>query len=328
VPWKQAAVLFRTNLQSRALEIALRQASVRYNLIGGQSYFDRREIRDVLAYLKTMVNPHDDVSLLRIANVPARGLTDATMEKLLAVSHERHCSVFTAMKHTDVQAMFSSRTQDAIATFVALIENTRAELEAGSMPNLAGWAEQFLATVGYIDDLRRSEKNTETADNRVRNVKELLAEFAEWTPGQAAIEYISELLSELTLDAERDEEKENEMDAVTLITMHSCKGLEFPHVFIVGLEQGLLPHSRSAVENTLDEERRLFYVAITRAMQTLTMSYCLSRKKYGQALPCHPSQFLQEIPQEFIEHADQKGKTVVAPTSGKGLFSMMREIVG
>ena len=128
-----------------------------------------------------------------------------------------------------------------------------------------------------------------------------------------------------TLDAEREEEKESDGDAVTLITMHSCKGLEFPHVFIVGLEDGLLPHSRSKVEGTLDEERRLFYVAITRAMQTLTMSYCLSRKKYGQPMPCHPSGFLKEIPEEFIEHADEKAKAPVARETGKNLFAAMRE---
>jgi superfamily I DNA/RNA helicase len=120
------------------------------------------------------------------------------------------------------------------------------------------------------------------------------------------------------------EEKENTGDAVTLITMHSCKGLEFPHVFVVGLEEGLLPHSRSKVEGTLDEERRLFYVAITRAMQTLTISHCATRKKYGQPLPCHPSQFLNELPPDLIEHADEKGKQPVTMDSGKSRFDALR----
>jgi len=329
-PWKDAAILFRTNQQARPLEMALRQAGVRYHLIGGQSYFDRREIRDVLAYLKMFVNPHDDVSLLRIANVPARGLSDVTMERLLAASHERHCSVFAAMRHTDVQAEFASNSRQAIAGFVAFVEDTGALLERDpGVPSLTQWAEKFLADSGYISDLRRSEKNIETADSRVRNIKDLLAELDH--AGSAAAkpaERIGSFLDDLTLDAEREEKKESDGDAVTLITMHSCKGLEFPHVFIVGLEDGLLPHSRSKLEGTLDEERRLFYVAITRAMQTLTMSHCLSRKKYGQALPCHPSPFLKEVPEEFIERADEKAKAPVTVESGRNIFAAMRNSLG
>jgi len=330
VPWRDAAILFRTNQQSRPLEMTLRQAGVRYNLIGGQSYFDRREIRDVLAYLKMFVNPHDDVSLLRIANVPARGLSDVTMERLLAASQERHCSVFSAMKHTDVQAALATKTRACIADFVSFVQGTRDQLEAAPpVTSLTQWAEKFLAETGYIEELRRNEKNIESAENRVRNIKELLAELDQTsTPLSKPIERIAFFLDDLTLDAEREEEKEQQGDAVTLITMHSCKGLEFPHVFVVGLEDGLLPHSRSKVEGTLDEERRLFYVAITRAMQTLTLSYCLSRKKYGQTMPCHPSGFLKEIPEEFIERADEKAHVPVAAETGKNLFAAMRESIG
>jgi DNA helicase II / ATP-dependent DNA helicase PcrA len=307
VPWKDCAILFRTNLQSRPIEMALRQASVRYHLIGGQSYFDRREIRDVLAYLKTMVNPHDDVSLLRIANVPARGLSDVTMERLLAASQERQCSVFAAMRHTDVQEMFTTRTREAIREFVIFIETTRALLDSETPPDsLTQWAE-----------------------NRVRNVKELRADLDQaGSPTAKPGTRIGDFLDDITLDAEREDDKEQQTDSVTLITMHSCKGLEFPHVFIVGLEDGLLPHSRSKVEGTLDEERRLFYVAITRAMQSLTMSHCLSRKKYGQALPCHPSGFLKEIPEEFIERAEERAKAPVARESGRSMFAAMRDAIG
>src|SRR5581483_9649109 len=131
-------------------------------------------------------------------------------------------------------------------------------------------------------------------------------------------------LEQLTLDNEREEESKEAGDAVTLITMHSCKGLEFPHVHIVGMEDGLLPHSRSKVEGTLDEERRLFYVAITHAMQTLTISHCAARKKYGQMQPCHPSQFLKELPPELVELADEKASQPVTVNSGKNLFDAMR----
>ncbi len=328
VPWREQAILFRTNQQSRALETALRKGGVRYHLVGGQSFFDRREIRDFLAYLKTFINPHDDVSLLRIATVPARGLSDVTMERLLAASQERHCSVFSAMRHTDVQAQFQTKAREAIADFITFVEHTRAPLAAEEGLSLPRWADGFLAETRYLDELRRSEKNIETAENRVRNLKELTATLDGDSPGQPPAERLQNFLEELTLDASRDEEKESVADAVTLITMHSCKGLEYPRVHIVGLEDGLLPHSRSKVEGTMDEERRLFYVAITRAKEALTISHCGGRKKYGQLLPCHPSPFLKELPAELIEDVDEAGKQPVSVEAAKDMFAALRASLG
>jgi superfamily I DNA/RNA helicase len=193
---------------------------------------------------------------------------------------------------------------------------------------LARWADHFLNETGYFAELRRQEKNPENSEGRVRNLKEFMATMDRPAGGGSSpAERLGNFIEEITLDTEREEEEENTGDAVTLITMHSCKGLEFPHVFIVGLEDGLLPHSRSKAEGTLDEERRLFYVAVTRAMQTLTISHCGGRKKYGQVLPCHPSPFLKELPEELVEHSDSKSKTPVAPESGKGLFAAMRQAV-
>jgi superfamily I DNA/RNA helicase len=328
IPLGRQAILFRTNIQSRPLEMALRQAGVRYHLIGGQSYFDRREVRDLLAYLKMFGNPHDDINLLRIANVPARGLSDVTMERLLGASQERHCSVFSAMRHTDVQDQLQARTREAVQAFAAFIERTRAALTAEGGLKLSHWAERFLAEIGYLDDLRRSEKNPETADSRIRNLKDLIADLDGDNPAATPIDRLHEFLEELALDSEREEEKEVRDDAVTLITMHSCKGLEFPHVHVVGLEEGLLPHSRSKVENSLDEERRLFYVAITRARETLRISHCLTRKKYGQPLPCHPSQFLSDLPANLVEWADEKARQPVAVSAGKSMFAAIRDSIG
>ncbi len=325
IPWSDQAILFRTNIQSRSLETALRQAGVRYHLIGGQSYFDRREVRDFLAYLKLFINPNDDVSLLRIANVPARGLSDVTMERLLAASHERHCSVFAAMKNPLVTTTFLTKTRGSIEEFVAFIERTRVQLHDGQSLSLQVWAERFLAEIGYLDDLRRSEKTPEAAENRVRNLKDLVATLDNGQPATPQpAEQLHAFLEEITLDNEREEEQETKGDAVTLITMHSCKGLEFPHVYIVGVEDGLLPHSRSKLEGTLDEERRLFYVAITRAMQSLCISHCAGRKKYGEVVPCHPSPFLRELPPELVEMGDEKGKQPVTVDSGKSRFDALR----
>ena len=262
IPWGDHAILFRTNQQSRPIETELRKAGIRYHLIGGQSYFDRREVRDFIAYLKMLVNPHDDMSLLRIANVPARGLSDVTMERLLAASQERQCSVFTAMRHTDVQDQIQARTRDSLLAFLEFIDRTRAQLDDTNAPSLQIWAEKFLDEISYVADLRRSEKNVETAENRVMNLKDLIVRLGTQAPLSAKpAARIADFLDEVSLGEDRTDDQEQATNTVTLITMHSCKGLEFPHVFIVGLEEGLLPHSRSKTEGTLDEERRLFYVA-------------------------------------------------------------------
>jgi len=339
VPWRDNAVLFRTNQQSRPLETALRQANVRYHLIGGQSFFDRREVRDLLAYLKVFLNPNDDVSLLRIANVPARGLSEVTMERLLAASHERKASVFATMKNPAVTATFQARTRESIEALVTFIERTRAQLEhrkgvapvsdstrgskhgdrRDACPTLQSWANQFL------DELRRSDKDREIGENRVRNLRDLVATLDDYAPAAPLFERLQTFLQEISLDSDREEEEENQGDAVTLITMHSCKGLEFPHVYIVGMEDGLLPHSRSKSEGTMDEERRLFYVAVTRAMQTLAISHCAGRRKFGQILPCHPSPFLKELPAELVEHDDETAKKPVTQESGRSYFTAMRQ---
>src|ERR1017187_2079281 len=344
IPWQDCAILFRTNQQSRPLETELRKTGVRYHLIGGQSFFDRREIKDFLAYLKMFLNPHDDISLLRIANVPARGLSDVTMERLLGASHDRKCSVFTAMKNPLVTTTFQTSPRKSIEAFVEFVERTEAQLNHDPFPpslspsdgervakpgegyfTLARWADNFLNETGYFAELKRLDKDPEVAEGRIRSLRELMATMD--GIGTLPAERLENFLENITLDSDREEEKENTADAVTLITMHSCKGLEFPHVFVVGLEDGLLPHTRSKIEGTMDEERRLFYVAVTRAMQTLTISHCGGRKKYGQLLPCQPSPFLKELPEELVEHSDAKSKTPVTPESGKNLFAAMREAI-
>ncbi|MBE7503218.1 MAG: UvrD-helicase domain-containing protein [Verrucomicrobiales bacterium] len=185
--WQDHAVLFRTNGQSRPLETALRKAGVRYRLIGGQSFFDRREVRDLLAYLKLMVNPADDISLLRIANVPARGLSEATMQRLLAASQERKGSVFDAMKNPVVLAGFPLRSRESIERFVAWVEATAGRLETpvhGAAGALAAWADGFLEEIGYYQELRRGEKDAEAAENRVRNLKDLVGSLDGPASGQ------------------------------------------------------------------------------------------------------------------------------------------------
>lgn len=373
VPWGGQAILFRTNLQARPIETALRKARIRYRVVGGQSFFDRREIRDFLAYLKTFVNPEDDVALLRIANTPARGLSDVTMERLLAYSAERRTSVHAVMRHTDVLASFQTRTAEAIRNFLAFIDRIRQPILVPDRVSLSAWADGWLRETGYLEDLRRQEKDPEVADNRARNISELvdmldggevrtprpankpgplggrslaeaagLADPGEAAPAEAAapivrpppaymgspMDRLNDFLEELTLDSDRESDKEEAADVVTLITMHAAKGLEFPHVQIVGVEDGLLPHSRSKLEGTLDEERRLFYVAITRAQESLRISHCGSRRKYGQFLPCHPSPFLKELPPDCCESAEGGAGEQVDAQGGDDFFAAMRAALG
>jgi len=174
--------------------------------------------------------------------------------------------------------------------------------------------------------VRRSEKDVEAGDNRVRSLKDFIATMDQAdSPNTSLGERLTEFLENVTLDSDREDKEDKAGDAVTLITMHSCKGLEFPHVYVIGLEDGLLPHSRSKVEGTLDEERRLFYVAVTRAMLSLTITHCGGRKKYGQIMPCHPSPFLKELPPDLVETDAEKSKKPVEVSTGKSLFAAMRE---
>ena len=310
VKWLEQAILFRTNQQSRPLETALRKAEVRYNLVGGQSFFDRREIRDFVSYLKLFLNPDDDSGLLRIANVPTRGLSNATMEKLLGLSQERGSSVFAVMRDESALGQFQRRTVDSILDFVELVESTNERLNRPIAVHptnpLKAWCTAWLDEVGLFREIRRMEKDQESAENRVRSIVDLLDSMdPDFVPAdRPAADRLHRFLEHISLDRERDEEDEAG-DAVTLITVHSCKGLEFPHVFIAGIEDGLIPHSRSKAEGTLDEERRLFYVAITRAQKTLAMSHCNNRRKFGEQIPCHPSPFLKEIPEELIVHGNE-----------------------
>jgi superfamily I DNA/RNA helicase len=238
------------------------------------------------------------------------------------------------MKNPLATAEFQARTRESIEAFVAFIERTREPLHLipyAARP-LQTWSEAFLEETGYFLELKRAEKNAEVAESRIRNLRDLIATMDGATPeaaGAAALlaDRLEAFLENITLDSDREEEKETAGDAVTLITMHSCKGLEFPHVYIVGLEDGLLPHSRSKVEGTLDEERRLFYVAITRAMLTLTITHCGGRKKYGQLTPCHPSPFLRELPPELVEDASARAKQPVSPEAGKDMFAAIRRAI-
>jgi superfamily I DNA/RNA helicase len=274
-----------------------------------------------------MLNPDDDISLLRIANVPARGLSAKTMQTLLQISQARRTSVYAVMRHTDVQEQLHNAARKSMQSFLQFMDETRAFLSGESTDSISGWAREFLEQTGYFIDLKHSEKDPKAAENRLQSAMDLLSSIDELTnkivnkPGD---EKLAHFLEEISLDQDRFENENEQPDAVTMITMHSCKGLEFPHVHIVGMEQGLLPHTRSVEEGTMDEERRLFYVAITRAMESLTISHCETRKKYGQITSCEPSRFLTELPAECVEVVDGVFQRPATQESGAAMFDALK----
>lgn len=291
LPWEHFAILYRMNAQSRLLEEALRKRKIPYRLVGGKSFFDRREIKDILSYMSAIVNPSDDPSLLRIINTPPRGIGATTVELALEFSVRESLSLFEALQHPGYQETCSRKAITAIREFVEVLQTARIRCMTPG-EDVASIISELLKNCDYMDDLRKSCKSPEEALNREENVKEMLRALNDYQ--QRSSEGLLGFLDEVMLNREREEDKDDAR-GVTLITLHAAKGLEYPHVFLVGVEDGVLPHDRSKTEGTVDEERRLFYVGITRAMTSLAISWCRSRSKFGSTMHCRPSPFLREI---------------------------------
>jgi DNA helicase-2/ATP-dependent DNA helicase PcrA len=321
------AILFRMNAQSRLLETNLRAQKIPYRVVGGKSFFDRREIKELLAYAQCLVNTDDDVSLLRIVNTPARGISSATVERATEWSAQHKCSVFAALQSVTFHEEVSARTRSSIEAFVALMDRYETRLNT-PLTDHGGILRELIKEIGFLEDLRRSCKTPDEALNRENNVNEMLKSFDEFQ--SRSTEGLSGFLDEMSLRQEReDEEDEMKGPGVTLITLHAAKGLEFPHVYLIGLEEGLLPHDRSKMEGTVDEERRLLYVGITRARETLALSWCGHRIKYGSPSPCTASSFIKELPAEWIERcgATQILNAPVKEESVRDRFAAMRALL-
>jgi DNA helicase-2/ATP-dependent DNA helicase PcrA len=293
--WEHFAVIYRMNAQSRLLEESLRKNRIPYRLVGGKSFFERREIKDLTAYMAVLLNPSDDSSLLRIINTPPRGIGATSVELALAFSVERKLGLFEALRHSDHLATCARTTADAVRAFVDEIESARVRIRVPDA-DCVHILSTLLDECGYLDDLKRSCKTADESLNREENVKEMLRALGDHQ--KSSRQGLQSFLDELSL--ERTEDKAESTPGVTLITLHAAKGLEFPHVFLIGAEDGLLPHERSKAEGTVDEERRLFYVGITRAMRSLVVTWCRARRKFGSTMHCRPSPFLREIRGEEV----------------------------
>ena len=329
-PWEGFAVLFRMNAQSRLLEENLRRLQIPYRIVGGKSFFDRREVKDLLAYMSVLVNPGADANLLRIINTPARGISAATVETALHHSVKHKCALWDALQSRELAAELSVRTQTSIKAFVELIDEYQTKI-AQPLSDPADIVTKLIAEIDYASELRRSCKSAEEASDRETNIADMLRDLQRFN--ERSTKGLPGFLDEIVLDQEREEDKQDDIEkkkGVTLITMHAAKGLEFRHVYLVGLEEGILPHDRSKVEGSLDEERRLLYVGITRAKRTLTLSHCRDRMKFGSVSACQPSSFIKELAPEWIERVDLKKllSTPVATETGKSRFAQMRAAIG
>ena len=298
-PWEDFAILFRTNMQSRKLEEALRHLQVPYRMVGAQSFYDRREIRDVMAYLELLSDPNADVPLLRILNAPPRGIGQGTTMMATDYSRERQISVWETLCDPEFTEPLAARGRNAIQTFVAQVVTAKNRIDSKESP-AHQVLQSFLEETGYLPWLERGCKTPQEFDQRRESIHELVADLEKYVRRGKSLR---KFLDDSALASERDNDDLEKKQGATLITLHASKGLEFPVVYLVGLEEGILPHQRSVTEGTKDEERRLLYVGITRAQKRLTMTYCMARQKWGQQIGCTPSTFIGELDDEHVVHS-------------------------
>ncbi len=294
----ECVVLYRTNAQSRALENAFQLGGVPYQLIGGLRFYERREIKDVLAYLRVLVNPQDDVALRRIVNVPARGIGKKTLEDLDAIAKTTGTGLLDAIRQAlraDVIGRGNVRAK--LAEVVNILDHAATELATRPVGEVT---EELLRTIGYREYLEKEFDRD--ALGRWENVVELLAAMQEFADTEGRDDAtVAAFLQDVSLSSDTDE-WEVEVPRVTLMTLHNAKGLEFPWVFITGMEEGLFPHANSSIESEgLEEERRLFYVGITRAMKKVTLVTAGARRRFGGMQMSLPSRFLDEIDPDLVE---------------------------
>ncbi len=312
ISYDQIGILVRTNSLTRSIEDALLSFNLPYAVSGGTSFFQRPEIKDVIAYLRVIDNPDDDVNLLRIINTPRRGVGKSTLERVVKRSREKECSLYSAISDLvwGEDDTISKKVRSGLAEFLDLVEKYRDLFnpsEDDVKNALAATFEELLEDVNYWGHLvQEFHQNEKIAKWRYENIKSFGEFLRRWESNPDNLEpTLTRWLNRITLNA-RDELDESDAGKVNLMTIHASKGLEFDVVFLAGVEEGIIPHAKSVEENpkSLEEERRLFYVAITRARKKLFISSCRTRKVRLETIACVPSPFLEEIPQELMEHTE------------------------
>jgi superfamily I DNA/RNA helicase len=324
------AILYRTNGQSRIFEEQLRYANIPYVLIGGQQFFDRREVRDTLAYLKVLANPADEVNLLRILNYPRRGIGETTAQRLITLSLEREIPLWDLMQDPALVEHIGEKAAERVQAFIQLM--LRYKRLFGFSDQLLGTAQNLFEEIGLEEELYRQADDPKQARRRVDNMHEVINALASYIEREG-IATLGGFLEKVSL-LDRDEpgrntkEEKLEQDAVVLMSLHSSKGLEFPCVFLVGMEEGTLPHSKVVEEGgDIAEERRLCYVGITRAREHLILTGATQRKRYGRMHPQQPSRFLNELPQEIINTAEEEPDPEKQEQRATDFFAQMQAML-
>jgi ATP-dependent DNA helicase Rep len=298
--YKDYAILYRGNHQSRLLEKALMQNRIPYKISGGTSFFSRSEIKDVMAYLRVLVNPDDDNAFLRIVNVPKRELGPATLEKLGNYANMRKISMFAASFELGLEQTLTGRALMKMQAFTQWLVDVADQTERG---DTAAVLRSMIREINYEDFLYDTSPSAKAAEMRMKNVTELFSWVTQMLEGSDDEEPMTlpQIVTRLTLRdmMERNEEEDNN-DQVQLMTLHASKGLEFPYVFLIGMEEGLLPHQTSIDEGSVEEERRLAYVGITRAQRELIFTYARERRQFGEVSRTEASRFLHELPQDDL----------------------------
>lgn len=298
----QFAILYRTNAQSRAMEDALRKRDIPYRIYGGLSFYQRKEIKDVLAYLRLVINPKDEEALVRVINYPARGIGDTTVEKLTVAANHYKRSIFEVMEHIDkIDLKLNAGTKAKLNDFVTMIKSFQVINENQDAFFLT---DHVTKKTGLVQELKKD--GTPEGIAKIENIEELLNGIKDFTEGQKEIEgargALAEFLEDVALATDLDKDTGDD-DRVALMTIHLAKGLEFPHVFIVGLEEDLFPSAMSLnTRSELEEERRLFYVALTRAEHQAYLTYAQSRYRWGKLVDSEPSRFIEEINDQYLEY--------------------------
>ena len=297
----QFAILYRSNFQSRNYEKALRDQSIGYQVAGGNAFFDRREIKDVMAYLRLLVNPDDDQALLRIINLPRREIGATSIRQLADYANKRKRSLDVAMRELGLLQSLKQRTRVRIEEFSELIGELRHRAERDDALALC---QALLAKIDYRAWLEETSTSPKQAEAAYENVLELTSWIGNLQKDRDD-KSLQGIISHLSLmSILENNEEQNQQEAVQLSTIHASKGLEFDHVYLVGFEEDSLPHHQSKDDDGLEEERRLAYVGITRAAQSLTISYAKTRQRFGEMQHCEPSRFLLELPEDDLEGAE------------------------
>jgi DNA helicase-2/ATP-dependent DNA helicase PcrA len=306
---EDSAILYRSNAQSRVLEAALLQADIPYRIYGGQRFYERLEVKNALSYMRLMMNCHDDTAFERVVNVPTRGIGDRTVEMIREVARDAQVSLWSAAEKIVTEKRMAARATNAVAGFMQLINEMSGQLD--ELP-LHEQADHAIERSGLIE-MHRREKG-ERGQARVENLEELVGACRNFEPEEKDQPILPQFLDQVALDS-GDRQADEDQDAVQLMTLHSAKGLEFPLVFLAGMEENLFPHKMSLEEpGRLEEERRLAYVGITRAMQKLYLTFAESRSIYGSESFNSVSRFVRDIPKEVIEEVRLQS-TVSRPTS-------------